>query len=105
MIVFFVLYQQLENHVLQPVVYGRTVQLSPLVVLIAVLIGAELAGVLGALARHPGRRHHPGAHRRLAQAPARARQPRSDADDGLAAPNVYRFGVGKILNLVMRGLS
>ncbi len=51
--VFFVLYQQLENHVLQPVIYGRTVQLSPLVVLVAVLIGAELAGILGALAAIP----------------------------------------------------
>jgi predicted PurR-regulated permease PerM len=39
--------------VLQPLVYGRTVQLSPLVVLIAVLIGAELAGVLGALGAIP----------------------------------------------------
>jgi predicted PurR-regulated permease PerM len=52
-IAFFVLYQQLENHVLQPVIYGRTVALSPLVVLISVLIGAELAGVLGALAAIP----------------------------------------------------
>lgn len=52
-IVFFVLYQQVENHILQPVVYGRTVQLSPLVVLISVLIGAQLAGVLGALAAIP----------------------------------------------------
>ncbi|MDP8911724.1 MAG: AI-2E family transporter [Actinomycetota bacterium] len=52
-LIFFVLYQQLENHVLQPVVYGRTVQLSPLAVLIAVLIGAELAGVIGALAAIP----------------------------------------------------
>jgi predicted PurR-regulated permease PerM len=52
-LIFFVVYQQLENHVLQPVVYGRTVQLSPLAVLIAVLIGAELAGVIGALAAIP----------------------------------------------------
>ena len=52
-LIFFVLYQQLENHVLQPVVYGRTVQLSPLAVLIAVLIGAKLAGVVGALAAIP----------------------------------------------------
>src|SRR5204863_6061078 len=52
-IVFFIVYQQIENHILQPVVYGRTVQLSPLVVLIAVLIGAQLAGVLGALAAIP----------------------------------------------------
>jgi predicted PurR-regulated permease PerM len=52
-VVFFVLYQQLENHVLQPLVYGRTVQLSPLVVLIAVLFGAQIAGVLGALGAIP----------------------------------------------------
>ena len=52
-VVFFVVYQQVENHVLQPVVYGRTVQLSPLAVLISILIGAELAGILGALAAIP----------------------------------------------------
>jgi predicted PurR-regulated permease PerM len=52
-LIFFILYQQLENHVLQPIVYGRTVRLSPLAVLIAVLIGAELAGVVGALAAIP----------------------------------------------------
>jgi predicted PurR-regulated permease PerM len=51
--VFFVVYQQVENHLLQPIVYSRTVQLSPLAILIAVLIGAELAGVLGALAAIP----------------------------------------------------
>jgi predicted PurR-regulated permease PerM len=53
LIVFFVVYQQLENHVLQPIIYGRTVQLSPLIVLVAVLIGAELVGILGALAAIP----------------------------------------------------
>jgi predicted PurR-regulated permease PerM len=52
-VVFFIVYQQIENHLLQPVVYGRTVQLSPLAVLISVLIGAELSGVLGALAAIP----------------------------------------------------
>jgi predicted PurR-regulated permease PerM len=52
-VVFFVVYQQLENHFLQPVIYGRTVQLSPLAVLVSVLIGAELAGILGALAAIP----------------------------------------------------
>jgi predicted PurR-regulated permease PerM len=50
---FFVLYQQFENHVLQPLVYGRTVQLSPLAVLCAVLVGAQLAGILGALLAIP----------------------------------------------------
>lgn len=53
MIVFFVVYQQAENHVLQPLVYGRTVRLSPLTVLIAVLIGAAIGGILGALAAIP----------------------------------------------------
>jgi len=53
LIIFFVVYQQVENHILQPVVYSRTVRLSPLAILIAILIGAELAGVLGALAAIP----------------------------------------------------
>jgi predicted PurR-regulated permease PerM len=53
MAVFFIVYQQLENHLLQPVVYGRTVKLSPLAVLISVLIGAKVAGVIGALGAIP----------------------------------------------------
>jgi predicted PurR-regulated permease PerM len=52
-VVFFVVYQQIENHFLQPVIYGRTVQLSPLAVLISVLVGAQLAGILGALGAIP----------------------------------------------------
>jgi predicted PurR-regulated permease PerM len=52
-LVFIIVYQQLENHFLQPLVYGRTVQLSPLVVLVAVLLGASIAGILGALAAIP----------------------------------------------------
>ena len=50
---FFIGYQQFENHVLQPLVYGRTVQMSPLAVLCAVLVGAELAGILGAFVAIP----------------------------------------------------
>jgi predicted PurR-regulated permease PerM len=50
---FFVVYQQVENHLLQPLVYGRTVQLSPLAILISVLVGAEVAGVVGALSAIP----------------------------------------------------
>lgn len=52
-VAFFIVYQQIENHLLQPLVYGRTVQLSPLAVLISILIGAELAGILGALGAIP----------------------------------------------------
>lgn len=52
-IIFFVVYQQLENHFLQPVVQSRTVKLSPLVVLVAVVSGVEIAGILGALLAIP----------------------------------------------------
>ncbi len=54
-IVFAVImvYQQVENHVLQPLIYKRTVQIPALVVLIAVLVGAALLGLLGALVAIP----------------------------------------------------
>jgi predicted PurR-regulated permease PerM len=50
---FFVLYQQLENHLLQPLIFARTVKLTPLTVIIAILLGVELLGVLGALLAIP----------------------------------------------------
>ncbi|HEY7258944.1 MAG TPA: AI-2E family transporter [Gaiellales bacterium] len=53
MIVVNVVYQQIENHILQPIVYRRTVQLSAFLVLVAVLLGGELMGVLGALVAIP----------------------------------------------------
>jgi predicted PurR-regulated permease PerM len=53
MIVVNVVYQQIENHILQPIVYRRTVQLSAFLILVAVLIGGELLGVLGALIAIP----------------------------------------------------
>ena len=46
-------YQQVENNLLQPVVYGKAVQIHPLVVIVAVLIGAALLGVLGVLLAIP----------------------------------------------------
>jgi predicted PurR-regulated permease PerM len=52
-LVFYVVYQQLENHLLQPLIYGRTVRLSPLAILLSVLIGAQVAGVIGALVAIP----------------------------------------------------
>jgi predicted PurR-regulated permease PerM len=52
-LVFFVVYQQLENHLLQPLIFSRTVKLNPLTVLLAILIAAELAGILGALLAIP----------------------------------------------------
>jgi predicted PurR-regulated permease PerM len=51
--VFFVLYQQLENHILQPLILARTVKLNPLTVLVSILIAVELAGILGAFLAIP----------------------------------------------------
>jgi predicted PurR-regulated permease PerM len=51
--IFFVVYQQLENHLLQPVILSRTVKLTPLTVLVAILVAVELAGVLGAFLAIP----------------------------------------------------
>ena len=48
-----VLYQQVENNIIQPLVYKRTVELHPLIVIVAILIGASLLGVLGALLAIP----------------------------------------------------
>jgi predicted PurR-regulated permease PerM len=52
-LVFYILYQQLENHVLQPTIMSRAVSIRPLVVLISVLSGVELFGILGALLAIP----------------------------------------------------
>ena len=52
-VVYFVVYQQVENHIIFPLVYGRMVQVSPLTVLVAVLIGAQIAGIIGALVAIP----------------------------------------------------
>jgi predicted PurR-regulated permease PerM len=46
-VVVFVVYQEIENHVLNPIIMSRTVRLNPLLVLVAVLIGANLGGLLG----------------------------------------------------------
>jgi predicted PurR-regulated permease PerM len=52
-LVFFLVYQQLENHLLQPLVFARTVKVNPLTVIIAILVAVELAGILGALLAIP----------------------------------------------------
>ena len=42
-------YQKIENHALLPLVYHRTVQLSPLAIAVSVAAGAEIGGIVGAL--------------------------------------------------------
>ena len=46
-------YQQVENYLIQPVVYGKAVRVHPLIVIVAILIGASLLGILGALVAIP----------------------------------------------------
>jgi predicted PurR-regulated permease PerM len=53
MFVIVMVYQQIENHVLQPLIYGRTVALSSLTVLLAVLTGGAALGLVGALLAIP----------------------------------------------------
>lgn len=52
-LIFYVVYQQFENHVLQVSIMSRTVDVNPLTVLISVLAGVELFGFLGALLAIP----------------------------------------------------
>jgi len=52
-VVVLLVYQQVENNLLQPIVYRRTVQVAPLLTIVAVLIGATLLGVLGVLIAIP----------------------------------------------------
>jgi predicted PurR-regulated permease PerM len=52
-IVVQIVYQQVESNVLSPIVYRRTVAVNGLVTIVAVLIGANLLGVLGALLAIP----------------------------------------------------
>jgi predicted PurR-regulated permease PerM len=49
----YVLVQQLENNILSPKILGSSVEINPLIVIIAVLVGATVAGILGALVAVP----------------------------------------------------
>jgi predicted PurR-regulated permease PerM len=51
--VYAIVYQQVENNVIQPRIQARAVQLDPLIVLVSVLFGSALFGVLGALLAIP----------------------------------------------------
>ena len=53
LLVYIVVYQQVEGSVLQPIVYSKAVQLNGLVILIALLVGGQLLGIPGALLAIP----------------------------------------------------
>jgi predicted PurR-regulated permease PerM len=50
---YYVAYQQFENYVLQPRVMKRTVDVAPVVTIVAALLGAALMGIIGALIAVP----------------------------------------------------
>jgi len=52
-IAFIIFWQRFEDYVVQPLVYGRALHVNPLVTIVAVLAGAELLGILGALIAIP----------------------------------------------------
>src|SRR5215213_4097964 len=53
LLVFVLVYQQVESNFFQPMVYSKAVQLNGLVILIALLVGGQLLGIPGALLAIP----------------------------------------------------
>jgi predicted PurR-regulated permease PerM len=45
----FIAYQQVENHVLNPVIMSRTVKVNPLLILVSILVGASIGDWVGGL--------------------------------------------------------
>jgi predicted PurR-regulated permease PerM len=52
-VAFVIVYQRFENYLVQPLVYGKALDVNPLVTILGVLAGASLLGVLGALLAIP----------------------------------------------------
>ncbi len=52
-VIFFVLIQQLENHVLVPLLVGKSMRVHPVIVLVSVLAGGEIAGITGIILAVP----------------------------------------------------
>ena len=52
-VVAFLVFQQVQDRVVQPMLYGRAVQINPLVAIVALLAGAQILGILGALIAIP----------------------------------------------------
>ena len=49
----FVALQQIEGHIVAPQIFGHALRINPLLVIFALLVGAELYGFLGALIALP----------------------------------------------------
>ena len=53
MAIIQLIYQQVENYIVYPIVYRRAVELSPFTTIVAVLIAGALLGVVGAILAVP----------------------------------------------------
>jgi predicted PurR-regulated permease PerM len=52
-VIYSILYQQLENNLIQPQIQRRAVEINPFLVIVSVLFGSALLGILGALVAVP----------------------------------------------------
>jgi predicted PurR-regulated permease PerM len=52
-VAFIIVWQRFEDYVVQPLVYGKTLRVNPIVTIVSVLAGASLLGILGALLAIP----------------------------------------------------
>jgi predicted PurR-regulated permease PerM len=78
----YLVYQQVENQVLQPVVQKRTLQMNPLIIMLALLAGTGVAGILGTLLALPVA----GAIQVLLQDALEKRREQFDGDQGGEEP-------------------
>ncbi|MBI4033874.1 AI-2E family transporter [Candidatus Saccharibacteria bacterium] len=53
MLIYFVVYQQIENHTFQPFIQSRMSQLTPMTVFVAALLGIGFGGIFGAIVAIP----------------------------------------------------
>lgn len=53
MLIYFIIYQQVENNLIQPIVQSKTVSISPLTIFVAAIIGVYTAGLTGAIVAIP----------------------------------------------------
>ena len=53
MIAVFLVYQQIENQLLQPLVQRHTIKMNPLLIALAMLVGTASAGIIGAVLTLP----------------------------------------------------